>query len=240
MQKMKCISEDQYNRMLESYDSAMEELQDLKEQLHAVHSDPDRVAPVQQEGRGSSKIELKNITVMRVAPGELPSALCFQLNYIHHTELSQFVVMCDTKQQILYVNSAIPEEDIHKFVKCASWPEPGINDPNCHIAETVDYIYETYGWGTYRILMDVYQSRQHMITDARAKEKARAIIPLIRNEIRLSVEEDEPDLFDEELTYCISAAGNKEKYKNARNLVDYGTKYVFYLGYLMGAGRIKA
>ena len=46
---MICISAEQYNRMLESYDKAMEELQDLKEQLQAVQGDVGKVvAPVQQ------------------------------------------------------------------------------------------------------------------------------------------------------------------------------------------------
>lgn len=49
MQRMICISAEQYNRMLESYDKAMEELQDLKEQLQAVQGDVGKVvAPVQQ------------------------------------------------------------------------------------------------------------------------------------------------------------------------------------------------
>ena len=36
MQRMICIPSDQYNRMLESYDDAMRELQELKEQLQAM------------------------------------------------------------------------------------------------------------------------------------------------------------------------------------------------------------
>lgn len=36
MQRMICIPSDQYNRMLESYENAMRELQELKEQLQAM------------------------------------------------------------------------------------------------------------------------------------------------------------------------------------------------------------
>ena len=39
MQRMICIPSDQYNRMLESYDNAMRELQELKEQLQAMKED---------------------------------------------------------------------------------------------------------------------------------------------------------------------------------------------------------
>lgn len=50
MQRMICIPSDQYNRMLESYDKAMEELQELKEQLRTVQGDVDEAAPVQPGG----------------------------------------------------------------------------------------------------------------------------------------------------------------------------------------------
>ena len=50
MQRMICISAEQYNRMLESYDKAMEELQELKEQLQAVQGDVGKVAPMQPGG----------------------------------------------------------------------------------------------------------------------------------------------------------------------------------------------
>ncbi len=50
MQKMMYIPEERYNRMLESYDKAMEELQEFKEQLQAAQGDVGKVAPVQQGG----------------------------------------------------------------------------------------------------------------------------------------------------------------------------------------------
>lgn len=50
MQKMMYIPEERYNRMLESYDKAMEELQELKEQLRAAQGDAGKVAPVQPGG----------------------------------------------------------------------------------------------------------------------------------------------------------------------------------------------
>lgn len=50
MQRMICISAEQYNQMIESYDKAMEELQELKEQLQAAQGDVGKVAPVQPGG----------------------------------------------------------------------------------------------------------------------------------------------------------------------------------------------
>lgn len=50
MQRMICISAEQYNQMIESYDKAMEELQEFKEQLQAAQGDVGKVAPVQPGG----------------------------------------------------------------------------------------------------------------------------------------------------------------------------------------------
>ena len=47
MQRMMCISEEQYDRMLESYNGAVEELQELRELLQMTSGDVDEVAPVQ-------------------------------------------------------------------------------------------------------------------------------------------------------------------------------------------------
>lgn len=49
MQRMICIPSDQYNRMLESCDKVIEELQELKEQLRTVQGDVDGVASVQPD-----------------------------------------------------------------------------------------------------------------------------------------------------------------------------------------------
>ena len=47
MQRMICISVEQHNRMLESYDKAIEELQELRELLQMPQGDVDEVAPAQ-------------------------------------------------------------------------------------------------------------------------------------------------------------------------------------------------
>lgn len=49
MQRMICIPSDQYNRMLESYDKAMEEINDLKGLLKTVLENTGKVVPVQQK-----------------------------------------------------------------------------------------------------------------------------------------------------------------------------------------------
>lgn len=53
MQRMICISVEQHNRMIESYDKAMEELQELRELLQMTLGDVDEVAPVQSGHRAT-------------------------------------------------------------------------------------------------------------------------------------------------------------------------------------------
>lgn len=56
MQRMMCISEKQYNRMIGSYDGAMKELQELKEMLQAIQGDMDGVTPIRLKNDLISKV----------------------------------------------------------------------------------------------------------------------------------------------------------------------------------------
>lgn len=56
---------------------------------------------VEEQARegGGSDMKLKDITVKRITPEELPSILCFQLSYKHHTELGK-----DTSEEMKLLN----------------------------------------------------------------------------------------------------------------------------------------
>lgn len=182
---------------------------------------------------------LNDLTIKRVEPLDLSASQTFNLAYIYHINPASYTVVYDKKSSCLFVNPVISEDDAKKFLIFVSYKENRINDPECPIAEVVEYIYETFGWDTYRILIDIHADRMHKIADIKAKEKAKEILPLIKSEIAQVVEGEVLDPFNEELVYCIGQAGNEDNHKTARNLVGYSTKYVFYLGYLLGAGKIK-
>ena len=74
MQRLICIPSDQYNRMLESYDKAMEELQELKEQLRTVQGDVDgaaqgQVEAVAKEGLQNAEIEIYKNEILALTLG---------------------------------------------------------------------------------------------------------------------------------------------------------------------------
>lgn len=184
---------------------------------------------------------LKDIEVKKIAPAQLPDLLWFVLKHKYHTEQWDFVVVFDGRNQIMYVDKKIPDDDVQKFVRAASWPEGNINDPDCPIAETVEYIYETYGWNVWSIILDNYRSRYEKMETAKAQERAEELLPLIRSEIDAAIDGDVQDPFEGRLVSCVSDAGREaDRDRDMRwHAVGSGTKYVFYLGYLMGSGKIK-
>lgn len=184
-------------------------------------------------------MELKDITVKRLSVSELPATLCFILMHKYKTDPSRFVVMFDGKQQVLFVNRDIPVDDAEKFLHIASYPDPYINNADCPLSDVLDYVYETYGWNAYNIIIDAYQHRIRKMMDAKAKGRADKIAPLIREHIDSVVNDDAPDVFDEMLVSHVWDAGGKDNHRTAYNQTSYNTKYVFYLGYLMGTGKIK-
>ena len=184
---------------------------------------------------------LKDIEVKIIAPAQLPDLLWFVLKHKHHTEQWDFVVAFDGRNQIMYVDKKIPDDDVQKFVKAASWPEGNINDPECPITKTVEYIYETYGWNVWSIILDNYRSRYEKMETAKAQERAEELLPMIRREIDAVIDGELPDIFDERLVAGVSSAGREADRDRDMHwhAVGSGTKYVFYLGYLMGSGKIK-
>lgn len=184
---------------------------------------------------------LKEIEVKKIAPAQLPDLLWYRLKHKYHMEQWDFVVAFDERKQIMYVNKKIPDEDIQKFVNVASWPKLGINDPDCPIAETVDYIYETYGWSVWNIILSNHTRRYEKMEMERAQERAAGLLPLIRGEMDSVIDGDIPDPFDEYLASCLCDAGREaDRDRNMSGCVTgTDTKYVFYLGYLMGSGKIK-
>lgn len=67
------------------------------------------------------------------------------------------------------------------------------------------------------------------------------LLPLIRSEIDAVINGDLPDIFDERLVASVGDVGREADRDRDMHwhAVGSGTKYVFYLGYLMGSGKIK-
>ena len=184
---------------------------------------------------------LKDIEVKIIAPAQLPPVLYWLLNHKYHTEQWDFVVMFDAKWQILYVNRTVPENDVKKFVDIASWQTWYIGDMDCPIADDVEYVYKAYGWNVWHILTEAHKDRMKKREAEKAQEKAKKILPVIKAEMNAIVDDEIPDPMDDYLVSCINDAGREADRDRDMHecLVNTGMKYVFYLGYLMGSGKIK-
>ena len=181
---------------------------------------------------------MKEITVKKVAPAQLPTHLIFQLNGHYRLELGQFIAIYDSKAQCLYANATVPEADVQKFIQYASFEGPYINEDEAGggLGGLGGYISGKYGIRTWKCLFDAWDSRRRDRQMKEAKELAEVILPSIK---ALDELEEPPISFNDYLAYYVSKAGTETKFKTFHNAVGYGTKYIFWLGYLAGVEKLK-
>jgi len=185
-------------------------------------------------GATGKEFVVENITVKRIEAGELEPLDYFRLKYEYKTELSQFVLFYDKKAGVLFVRKDIPEADVQHFVRVIQYEGKYINNPDSAVAGILDGIFEKYGAQVYLILIGAYQERCDSLRRVEAKNQAINIGKMIEQ-----MEADEfPDGFDEYLAYYVWARGEATKKRTAYNMVGYGMRYVFALGYLMGSGKL--
>ncbi len=175
------------------------------------------------------------MTVKRVKPKDLPQNIIFQMNYLFKTTLDEFVIMVNNKQEIVYVNESIPQSDVDDFMKYITFEGCYVNDYKAGLGKMLDAIYNKYGSNVYSVLLDAYDYRKKKEKEQQTKETAKAILPLIRKEVK---KKRSAVRYDERLISEIWSAGYGLKEKTPENITNFGSVYVFYLGYLMGAGKL--
>ena len=180
---------------------------------------------------------MREITVKRITPDQLtPSQRC--QFYVTYGADGAFAAIYENRTAVLYVNDSVPDEDVEKFVQYVSYPGDYINmeESEGGLLGLSNDIIEQYGLFTWRALIDAYQYRRKERWTEEAEAAAGEIIPQIEE---LDNSAEPPVAFNDFLAYYISQAGSDTKHRTANNMVGYGTKYVFWLGYLAGAGQLK-
>lgn len=178
---------------------------------------------------------MNEITVKRINPRELSKVQIFRLNYLHKTELGEFVVLYDHKKRELLVNKAVPEDDIQRFCNVILYDNDYLLDDELGCTDA-DYIYEKYGFSVYNLLFEAWGSVRRDLHMKQAEAAAPILVKAI-DAVRMA--DGAPNVFDEFLAYQVSSMAEEKKQKTAQNMVSLGTEYVFYMGYLMGVGSIK-
>ena len=174
--------------------------------------------------------------VKKITPKELPQNLIFRMNHLFKTTLDEFVIMVDNRKETVYVRDSVPQGDIDDFVKYITFEGEYVNAYRAGLGKLADRIYKKYGGNVYSVLIDAYDYRRDKTKEHRAKEKAERILPLIRKEI---TRKRQAVRYDERLLYEIWSAGYGLKEKTPENMTNFGSVYVFYLGYLLGAGKLQ-
>ena len=174
--------------------------------------------------------------VKRITPKELPKDLIFQMNYLFKTTLDEFVIIVDNQKETVYVRDSVPQSDIDDFVRYITFEGEYVNDYKAGLGKMVDRIYEKYGEEVYHVLIDAYDYRKNKERERQAKKTAQSILPLIKKEVN----KKRPLVkYDERLLHEIWSAGYALKEKTPENMTNFGSVYVFYLGYLLGAGKLQ-
>lgn len=174
--------------------------------------------------------------VVRIKPKELPKDLIFYLNCVYEMELGEFVTIADNKKEILYVNHTVPQKDIDGFLEVIAFPNYWVADDETPTGKFLEYVYGKYGYGTYRALIDSHSWRLDKEAEQKAKETAKEVIPLIEKQIKSETPIVE---LDERLLHEVYSAGLNRKGQTSKNICSFSSVYLFYLGYLMGAGKLQ-
>lgn len=120
---------------------------------------------------------MNKIAVKKIKPCDLSKQMIFELNLLYKTELEKFIVLYNNISETLFVNEKIHEEDVKAFADIVEYQGRYINDPDCELSETMDYVFEKYGINTTRILLDAFKDRKNEKDNESAKKCAEKNIP---------------------------------------------------------------
>ena len=171
---------------------------------------------------------MNELEVIRIEPLDLPADIVWQISGLHHITPKDFYVYVQEVKGKMYVNKSVPENDVKKMIEIATFPGRYILDDETEMGQFMDYVYETYGYPAYSTICNCHEWRMKQQDE---------VLPLIEG-IEKS---DHPAIhYNEHLIYEVSKMGGKSKRKTARNIVSYEDIYIFYLGFLVGIGKINA
>lgn len=179
-------------------------------------------------------MELK---VIKVDPLELPADIVWKISGIQKISLKDFVLYIDIQTDKAYVNkSVVLKKDIARIVDVATSEDPYIVEDGTENGDFLDYVYEKYGWEATSSICDYHSAKMKKRKEQDAKDRLKEVLPLIE-EITKS---DFPVIpYNEHLIYEVKKKAEDSRRKTPGNMVDYGSIYIFYLGCLVGMGKLK-
>lgn len=180
---------------------------------------------------------MNEIEVIRVEPLEIPSEIIWQISEKQHIALKDFYVYVQEKENKMYVNKSVPKKDIKKMIEVMTSSVELITDNDTEIGQFMDYVYKKYGYAAYKSLTNYHQYKKHERDKQRAKDQLQEVLPLIE---KIATSEHPAIHYNESLIYEALKKGRDRKEKTPRNIIGYDEIYVFYLGCLVGMGKVNA
>lgn len=179
---------------------------------------------------------MSDIQVIRIKPLEIPSDIVWQISGRQHIALKDFYVYVQEKEDKMYVNKSVPKKDIEKFIEVMTYPGRYFDDDS-EIGQLMNYIYEKYGYPAYESLFEYHRHQKEQEDDQRAKDQLQEVLPLIEE----IMDSNHPAIhYNESLIYEVLKKGRDSKRTTARNIIGYDYIYAFYLGCLVGTGKVNA
>jgi len=180
---------------------------------------------------------MKDIEVIKVDPLEIPVDIVWKISVTQHIALKDFYVYVQEKENKMYVNKTVPEKDIKKMIEVMTSSAEYIIEDDTETGAFMEYVYKTYGFAAYKSLFEYHQYKKYKHEEQRAKDQLQEVLPLIEE----IVTSDHPAIhYNEYLIHEVSKKGSNCKIKTARNIAGYDDIYVFYLGCLVGMGKVNA
>ena len=175
---------------------------------------------------------MNDIEVIRIEPLELPVDIVWQISGLYHITQKDFIVYVRNKENKMYVNNTVPEKDIAEFIEVVTFPGHYVDDDDEGKGKFLTYVHKHYGSAAFMALINAHEWREAREQEKNAKAKAKKAIPLIKKMIKNTT-------IDERLLHEVWSVGYDLKERTPKNITNYGTEYVYCLGYLSGMGVIK-
>lgn len=152
---------------------------------------------------------MEEIKVVRVNPLDLPSDVVWIISGKYHISPREFIVYADKKENILYINENVPEEDIARFIEVVEFPDYWVDDNDGGFGEYLDQVHDKYGYSAYKALKDGHSWRMEQKAEEEAKEKVKIAIPAIKKMI-------EAGMYNEYMISEATGIGMNIREKNAK------------------------
>ncbi len=156
---------------------------------------------------------------------ELPSAMQMHILYIRKIPVGEYRLAIWSEKDTRYYND-LKDNEVKRFVELIESQKRFLNN------RTMDSIYNKYGFAVYMEIRDAHDFLLKKEQDKTAERVAAEYMPIIEKAM------DRPSIpLNHSLLKAMSHAADKGKFKFKEWSTD--QTYIYFMGYLLGSGKLK-